>query len=622
MKRTLAKRLGVWNPWTKEMPRPPRDELYDFLGKTPVNNWTVTAASVDEILDLLGGPSKRIDPSAPPQPDANGWYYHRAPTEERERIRQHGVQPSSPRLNPVWNPNAVANQPEGVYVTGNPQGANSIFDSPTDVWRIPADSVRSINRDPEMGWGNGYIPHAVDAELHEPFERSDRFVNPATNNRPGDTYPWEYDLADDMDAYDDQHKEGNPWRIGLPSQASTIQTQIRSKGFEQTADGPRTDLWTISAVSPDEDALLSRTWEKMGAMEWTPGSWGKGFQDEAGNLHTWNTSRHPGSPWGGYPHHYEVAESQGANEWMNPVVISPEGWYTTNGNPYQIDEDAGRFAEAHPALKYMRNEDRWFNRVSAKQAGVYDYYYHVAPRSQRDRIQQHGLYPSVPSQANYPADRLDSPSQRMEDQPAGVYVTKSPRGSDNWRGTPTEWGTTEWGPMRRDTDLWRIPRADVQDIRPDAIERNAWYITHPVPHPELYQPGTNEEERLWEDHELAEGKPSEPISGWGWQITPEMGIGMPNRVWGKTADNFTNDSREWPDPTEPRASKPPAQQGCTCQWGDKLNCPIHGLNADPENAELDHSWSLPENSPVGYPQDQPRSWTGPYQSSWLPRCSW
>jgi len=45
-------------------------------------------------------------------------------------------------------------------------------------------------------------------------------------------------------------------------------------------------------------------------------------------------------------------------------------------------------------------------------------------------------------------------------------------------------------------------------------------------------------------------------------------------------------------------------KGCTCKEGHKLDCPVHGLNAgiDP----LDHSWSLPENNPVGYPQDQPR----------------
>lgn len=77
----------------------------------------------------------------------------------------------------------------------------------------------------------------------------------------------------------------------------------------------------------------------------------------------------------------------------------------------------------------------------------------------------------------------------------------------------------------------------------------------------------------------------------------------------KQSDNYTQDSREWPDPTEPRAAQPPMPHGCTCHMGEKLNCPIHGLNAPPEVADIDHTWSMPENHPVGYEQDQPRNWT-------------
>lgn len=61
----------------------------------------------------------------------------------------------------------------------------------------------------------------------------------------------------------------------------------------------------------------------------------------------------------------------------------------------------------------------------------------------------------------------------------------------------------------------------------------------------------------------------------------------------KQADNYTQDTREWPDPTEPRASKPPEPEGCTCAQGNKLDCPIHGMHADPELQELDHTWSMP-----------------------------
>lgn len=75
---------------------------------------------------------------------------------------------------------------------------------------------------------------------------------------------------------------------------------------------------------------------------------------------------------------------------------------------------------------------------------------------------------------------------------------------------------------------------------------------------------------------------------------------------GRTADDQTQDTRQFPDPTEPRAARPPDPLGCTCAKGIKLECPVHGLH--PTEGDYDHSWSLPEGQPVGYPQDAPRSW--------------
>ncbi len=73
------------------------------------------------------------------------------------------------------------------------------------------------------------------------------------------------------------------------------------------------------------------------------------------------------------------------------------------------------------------------------------------------------------------------------------------------------------------------------------------------------------------------------------------------------ADNYMKDTRDWPDPLEPRASKPPAPAGCTCHDGHKLDCPVHGLNGSQET--LDNQWSnVQQANPVGYPQDAPRSY--------------
>jgi hypothetical protein len=91
---------------------------------------------------------------------------------------------------------------------------------------------------------------------------------------------------------------------------------------------------------------------------------------------------------------------------------------------------------------------------------------------------------------------------------------------------------------------------------------------------------------------------------------------VPNQeVWGKlitasqmqkTADNYAMDSRNFPDPTAPRAAKPPEPLGCTCQEGQKLHCPVHGMDAT--ESDNDSTWSVPQAQPIGFSQDAPRSW--------------
>jgi hypothetical protein len=85
--------------------------------------------------------------------------------------------------------------------------------------------------------------------------------------------------------------------------------------------------------------------------------------------------------------------------------------------------------------------------------------------------------------------------------------------------------------------------------------------------------------------------------------------------WHFAADEY--DTRQYPDsrmlpPTimqEPAQGKPhPDSRGCTCHEGDKLFCPVHGLYPDPTQQGYDHSWSIPEGFPVGYPQSQPKNY--------------
>lgn len=77
------------------------------------------------------------------------------------------------------------------------------------------------------------------------------------------------------------------------------------------------------------------------------------------------------------------------------------------------------------------------------------------------------------------------------------------------------------------------------------------------------------------------------------------------------------DTRQYPDTRMMPATdmREPAQQnahpeahGCTCEEGEKLTCPVHGLNPDPEQQGYDHSWSVPQGHPVGYPESGPRNY--------------
>lgn len=96
------------------------------------------------------------------------------------------------------------------------------------------------------------------------------------------------------------------------------------------------------------------------------------------------------------------------------------------------------------------------------------------------------------------------------------------------------------------------------------------------------------------------------------QTVPSLRAGE-HTDWHFGADQF--DTREYPDalmmpPTtmqEPAQGNPhPEKQGCTCDQEHKLDCPVHGL--DPTEDDFDHSWSIPQGHPVGYPQDQPRNY--------------
>jgi hypothetical protein len=96
----------------------------------------------------------------------------------------------------------------------------------------------------------------------------------------------------------------------------------------------------------------------------------------------------------------------------------------------------------------------------------------------------------------------------------------------------------------------------------------------------------------------------------GWD--PDTGEWIGSHTAADIPGSEMGDANQHADPTEPRPAAPGFPKGCTCDEGLKLECPVHGMHATEQ--DFDHSWHIPENNPVGYPQGSPRGWATPYQS--------
>lgn len=143
-------------------------------------------SSCDAKWDFNGSHVSMLKHASPEQggPD----YYHLAPTTERARIQQHGLQPSRPANNDRWNdwetwrPKWLRNQPEGVYVVGDPKrtwnwsdASDAQADQPVpgwDMWHVPQEQINEIHPDPAVNregqpQGAWIIPHAVQPQLYQ-----------------------------------------------------------------------------------------------------------------------------------------------------------------------------------------------------------------------------------------------------------------------------------------------------------------------------------------------------------------------------------------------------------------------------------------------------------------------
>lgn len=162
------------------------------------------------------------DPFAAPKvPD---YYYHFAPTSERARILQHGLQPSRPGYSGHWNDvgkgiepeDWIAHQPEGVYVSDTPEPNFSQASWPggmVDQWRIPASQVQSIVPDPVMRGHHQVITHPVFPEMHMRFEDSPFGEKPFKQQNDAWEIPEGTQLVERA-LYD---RDKTKWGIGKPN---------------------------------------------------------------------------------------------------------------------------------------------------------------------------------------------------------------------------------------------------------------------------------------------------------------------------------------------------------------------------------------------------------------------
>jgi hypothetical protein len=284
--------------------------------------------------------------------------------------------------------------------------------------------------------------------------------------------------------------------------------------------------------------------------------------------------------------------------------VDPTQWKT---DPYWARISPTAIPPQALSLHTPAEEAMWAQRTAD--------YYHVAPTVDRERIRQHGLQPANPM-ANPEWGSADDWKRRHGDDPqisTGVYGWPQPGQAYNY---------AEGLESARDTpmDIWKIPESPYQwQVDPD-LQRymptnTPQYTTQPVMDAELHE---GPEHRVWD---VTHSTPYEQM----WNNYKPLGINAEKpgydeywdkhmrtpeeQVWShrtRHADNYTLDSREWPDPSEPRAAKPPAPKGCTCKQGLKLECPVHGMHATQQ--DYDNTWAQPQAQPIGYPQDQPRNW--------------
>lgn len=267
-----------------------------------------------KVWEFVGAGPINLKP-LPRQP-RNDFYYHQAPTTERQRIMEHGLVPARPMHSERWDDfqnlteRSVRSQPEGIYVTDHERGFP--MKGQYDTWRIPGHMVNEFEKDRRAP--NAFIiRHQVNPELHERYE---------------DTALAENDVV--RDAFKNEHlpletdAETEPWQMhfewaenakrrGVPPNMDDYQRQL-GVGFPTHVMGS----------SPHN-------------LVWEPGWPGKGIYHN-GELTTWGTNSNASHM--GWPHHIHM--------WNQRYPGKPWPGLNDPNTLFLNIEPEGQVREAHP----------------------------------------------------------------------------------------------------------------------------------------------------------------------------------------------------------------------------------------------------------------------------------
>lgn len=579
-------------------------------------------------------------PAIPPSED--GYYYHEAPTAERDRIQTHGLIPGRPHINERWDEAANKNfmrrrNDTGVYVTNNPGGAAWIFDEPMDTWRIPSSQVQDIKDDRAYGTG-ARIMHPVQPEMHEPYEMKpgqDHHFMPWHRPGPADPYMSVPDIG--------PHEEGEP---GVASPPPEFYNNEMYDYFQQRYND-KPNAWGLGL--PDRVIGHVREWTPRrtammheARLDYTPGQhawkdrgewkqqYGRGLVAPDGTVHTWPEDQGTHMDMAsqlGVPHDYDrqfAVDPEGqfrmngwgsAQEALMPTVMEQTGF--TPHPHYYRQRDFPQFYPPEPASEDPLDDDQWYRESAATPE-------YECPGCQLPLIKNGwtGFTPVTaegygqrtfvcPQCQTYWKTHMPMPMQRVA---AGGHRLWWKPGQPG-RAVMSPEGTLHTWPEDEMTHVQRLMQLGAHDGVSDIGEPYTRYSIRPNAAVPVFTP--DEGAQL----QAADPRLRPTISPFIYNKATQRGEPNPyytpptTSAWRFGEVDFNQgDSKQHADPTEPRPSGIPDPRGCTCDDGHKLDCPIHGMYPTVEDPD-DMGWHVPENNPVGYPQGQPRGWATPYQSS-------